>query len=142
MPTQKYQTLKNTEKRVIASLQSPEESPSLLNNAIAEERSINYDKSSSDQQVKERNAIKNKIHCDEPDLVMEVKNHNVEKQRRYMECLRTPEKKTELFEHKKKRAARWKEMRKEKKDASREHIVTKSRQKGKKLIAHHDFKDI
>ena len=140
VPTQKYQTLKNTEKRVIASLQSPEESPSLLNNAIAEERSINYDKSSSDQQVKERNAIKNKIHCDEPDLVMEVKNHNVEKQRRYMECLRTPEKKTELFEHKKKRAARQKEMRKEKKDASREHIVTKSRQKGKKLIAHHDLR--
>ena len=42
---------------------------------------------------------------------------NVEKQRRYIEQLRTPEKKSDLLEYHRKRAARQRELRKKKKEA-------------------------
>ena len=40
----------------------------------------------------------------------EAKCHNVEKQRRYMEKLKTPDKKTELMEYRQKRAERRREL--------------------------------
>ena len=44
------------------------------------------------------------------DSIAEAKRHNIEKQRRYMDNLRTPEKKTEYQEYRCKRAARQREL--------------------------------
>ena len=50
------------------------------------------------------------------DNSIKAKRCNVEKQRRYIEQLRTPEKKSDLFEYHRKRAARWRELRQKKRE--------------------------
>ena len=51
------------------------------------------------------------------DNSIRAKRCNVEKQRRYIEQLRTPEKKSDLLEYNRKKATRWRELRQKKREA-------------------------
>ena len=52
------------------------------------------------------------------DCTTEKKRCNVERQRKYIKCLKTPEKKTKLLEYRQNRAVRKRELRKKKTDDS------------------------
>ena len=70
-----------------------------------------------------------------------TKRCNVEKQRRYMEQLRTPEKESDLLEYHRKKASRWRELRQKKKEAqSNSDPIDNATQRLKQQnIEHHEW---
>ena len=83
---------------------------------ITQKRSLEQPNDSLEQQREQISKIDSDNQVEDRDV--KAKRCNVQRQKQYMQCLNTPEKKNELLAYNQKRAARKRELRKRNKDGA------------------------